>query len=181
MWKKFSPKFSGMYRGKVVDNADSSKLGRIKVQVQPMLYDIAAASLPWAIPAFSVSEGAISGYGSFSVPVVNSYVWVFFEQGDIYQPVYFAEAPDTTRMASDIATNYPNRKVISLVGGIKLVVDKTAVTIRLDHPSGSYITIVQDGTVTVHSAKNVGVDGKVITVQGETVNITGSTAVNINP
>ena len=129
-------KFTGMYRGKVLSNSDSDQLGRIKVEVYPMLIGVATArshdgvdgiatvDLPWAIPAMPLSSGAGDGYGSFTVPKVNSFVFIFFEEEDINQPVYFAEAQTKGRgLPASRLTNYPNRKVVETSSGIKIILD----------------------------------------------------------
>lgn len=61
-------------------------------------------------------EGAISGYGSWSVPVQGTHVFLFFEHGNILQPRYFAaspgvptEAPDTNEGFNDPDGNYPEQ------------------------------------------------------------------------
>ena len=125
---KHSNLFTGNYRGEVLDNNDPNKTGRIKVRVYPMMVgeDLTEDCIPWAIPAMPLWNGSSSGQGFLAVPKVGSYVWVFFEQGDIYQPVYFAEAPDPTRGIPTLsAINYPNRKVATSSGGITFVVDDT--------------------------------------------------------
>ena len=53
--------------------------------------------------------------GTFAVPDVGTQVWVFFEAGDIYQPVYFAACPNKLKgQPTEKATNYPNTKVWKL-------------------------------------------------------------------
>ena len=51
----------GFYRGVVVDNADSSKYGRVKVNVFGVFDGIATEHIPWAKPAMPVYRGAGSG------------------------------------------------------------------------------------------------------------------------
>lgn len=95
-------RFYGIYRGKVLDYKDPQGYGRIKVQVYPVFSEIAdPEALPWAVPAFALGQGAgvvdpakpeAEGIGTFVVPRPGTFVFVFFEQGDPYQPVYFAEA-----------------------------------------------------------------------------------------
>jgi len=134
-------KFYGTYRGIVVDNSDPLHLGRIKVQVIPYFVGIDKDILPWATPKNPLVEGSCggasgygglagsaasgySGYGTFAVPQVNSQVWVFFEAGDLYQPVYDGEAQDAMRgVPIDANTNYPNRKVTKTVCGITTIID----------------------------------------------------------
>ena len=129
-------KFTGMYRAKVLDNLDPEMLGRIRAEIYPMLIGINTAQgldgidgieteqLPWAVPAMPLSSGAGVGVGSFAVPTVGSFVFVFFEEGDINQPVYFAEAQTKTYgLPSSRLTNYPNRKVIETSSGAKIIID----------------------------------------------------------
>ena len=172
-FKKDTLKFFGNYRGKVVSNADSSMLGRIKVEVLGVLDGISAVNLPWAVPAFPIFSGAGSNFGSFAVPEVNSYVWCFFERGDVYQPVYFAEAPDGIHgLPSERTTNYPDRKVWKTPNGITVIVDDADLEIYVNHPSGTSVVIDTNGKITL--------TGGDITISGEAVVIEGTT-VNINP
>lgn len=142
--------FYGNYRGKVVSNADPSSFGRIKVEIFGVFDDIAAADIPWAVPAFPLSSGAGIGYGSFAVPEVDSYVWCFFEKGDLYQPVYFAEAADGVHgLPSERTTNYPSRKVMKTKSGIVIYIDDSSGEIKVDHPSGAYLKIDGSGNITI--------------------------------
>lgn len=131
-------KFTATYRAKVLDNDDSEMLGRIKCEIYPMLIGevsaqdmdgvdgIATALLPWAVPAMSISSGAGDGYGSFAVPKVGSFVFVFFEAGDINQPVYFAEAQTKTLgLPASRVISYPDRKVVETSSGVKIIIDDT--------------------------------------------------------
>jgi len=135
------------------DETVSHTDGRIRVQVFPMMstvkkYDEEQSQyvdievddtiltstvykntdvLPYAIPAPAIGFGAGVDYGVFTVPAIGSYVWVFFEQGDINQPIYFASAPDATRgVPTSSVTNYPNRSIIKTPNGIEIVIDDTS-------------------------------------------------------
>lgn len=149
--QKHSFKYSGFYRGLVLDNADSSQLGRIKVRVFGIFSeDIPTVKLPWAVPATSIFTGAGVGFGNFEVPEINSYVFVFFEGQDIYQPVYFASAPDGVHgLPSERTTNYPFRKIWKTKNQIILIIDDSAKTIKVEHPSGSYISIDINGDIII--------------------------------
>lgn len=205
-------KFLGNYRAKVEDNMDPLKLGRVRARVYPMFSSVEAEFLPWAVPAMALFEGAGVGIGSFCVPAIGTNVWVFFEMGDHNQPVYFAEAPDAIKgLPASIVTNYPNRKVFKTSGGIEIIVDDTALQIRVNHPTGTYILVDTTGKVTVSAVADaavqsltkvdviapiVNIDGKVtinsandtlvqsptkVDVIAPIVNLKGSTEVNINP
>jgi len=136
--KRDSLKFHGFYRGKVLDNDDPDKLGRIKVEVFSVFDGISASDLPWAVPAFPLFVGSGSDFGNFAVPEVNSHVWVFFEGEDYNQPVYFAEAPDGVfGVPPEAATNYPSRRVMKTKSGIVIYIDDLIKEIKIDHPEGA--------------------------------------------
>ena len=129
-------KFTSTYRGKVIDNLDPEKLGQVRVEIYPMLISkttaknldgvdgIETEQLPWAVPAMPLSSGAGDGCGSFMVPGVGSFVFVFFEEGDVNQPVYFAEAQTKQYgLPSSRLTNYPNRRVTETSSGVKIIID----------------------------------------------------------
>ncbi len=137
-------KYPYNYRGKVLDNSDPLKIGRIRCEVYPMLIGVETArqmrasnsrctiegietsALPWAIAATPVFFGAGNGTGVFTVPDVDSMVWVFFEQGNINQPVYFAEAPDGANgLPTNRLTGYPERRVIKSSSGAIIFIDNS--------------------------------------------------------
>jgi len=131
-------KFNSIYRAKVLSNVDPEQLGRIRCEIYPMLIGKSTAKnldgvdgieieqIPWAVPAMSISSGAGDGCGSFAVPGIGSFVFVFFEEGDINQPVYFAEAQTKQYgLPASRLTNYPNRKVVETSSGVKIIIDDT--------------------------------------------------------
>jgi phage baseplate assembly protein gpV len=173
-------KYPGIYVGKVLatDEAESVKMGKIKAEVYPMLVGsdsakaarqqgvqiegIATADLPWATPATPLLAGAGSGFGVFSVPPVGSMVYVFFLNGDIYQPVYFAAAVDAVHgLPASRLTHYPDMTVIRFSSGTEITVDD----------STGDLTIVATGNVTVTSAKSISIQGQSVTIRGDTVAI----------
>jgi len=151
-FKKDVLKFNGNYRGKVVSNTDPKSFGRIKVEIFGIFDNINFADIPWAVPAFPLSSGAGEGFGSFAVPEVDSFVWCFFENGDVYQPVYFAEASDGIHgLPSERTTNYPNTKVLKTKNGITVLInDKLgSEEVKIVHPTGAYIQIDSNGNIEV--------------------------------
>jgi hypothetical protein len=153
-------KVTGIYRGLVLDNNDPQKLGRIKIKAFPMFNAMTAEEVPWAVPAFGLFEGAgvvtpndrtSGGIGMFSIPKVDTYVFLFFEAGDIYQPVYFAEAQDSAQgLPTQRLTNYPNRKVLRTRSGIEVYIDTQINEIKLYHPTGTQFIIDENGKVTIN-------------------------------
>jgi hypothetical protein len=168
-------KYPLMYRGLVEDNLDSSKLGRCKVRAYPMFANMSVDGLPWSVPAQPILSGSGAGFGSFAVPEVGSYVFVFFENGDPYQPVYFAEAPTAgmglpaarkTAVNEGDPEDYPFIKVNRTKNGIQIKIndhydaaaDPAADNrdVRIDHPSGSWVEFYPDGRVTLHTTTAAG-------------------------
>jgi hypothetical protein len=165
--KKFSSDFRGLYRGKVVNNNDPSKYGQIQVRVYPMFADVIPAeltNLPWAKPAFPLGTGSglytpdpddpktWVSYGVFNVPDVDTFVFVFFENGDLYQPVYFAEAPTAEFGLPSLKNeneNYPNVRGFRTKSGNVFFIDDAINHIKLLHATGTYAEVQSDGNVYV--------------------------------
>jgi len=162
-------RYTGFYRGKVIDNADPSQLGRVKILVYGVFTTaMPTAQIPWAVPAAALFAGSGSGFGSFAVPEVDSQLFVFFEGEDFNQPVYFAEAPTGVHgLPTERITNYPNRKVLKTKNGIVFYIDDTSGSqeIKVTHPGGASLTINDSGD---------------ISIAGNNITITGTT-VNVNP
>jgi len=144
-------KFEGFYRGKVLDNDDPSKLGRIKIEIYDVFEGIKSSDLPWAVPAMPVFAGAGGGFGYFAVPEVGSFVWCFFECYDMYQPVYFAEATDGVHgLPSERTANYPSRKVIKTKSGTVIYIDDSTGDVVIDATGGSGDVIIKGTSVSIN-------------------------------
>lgn len=192
---------TGFHRAKVLDNNDPEHRGRIKVEVYPYLVGKVSASalkldgielayLPWATPAFGLFSGAgvgdNGGYGSFCVPEVNSFVFVFFEANDIYSIVYFAEAQTKVHGIPDEAElDYPYTKVWKTKGGISIVINDNPDDeyLQITHPSGTTVLISDAGNVTITSVNDVAItaENDIEISAGGDINITSGGNVNINP
>ena len=74
---------SNFYRAKVVSLEDPLNLNRIKIHIFGMTEDIlekSPESLPWCELQFT------AGFSTY--PVVDDIIWLFFEGGDIFRPIY---------------------------------------------------------------------------------------------
>jgi uncharacterized protein involved in type VI secretion and phage assembly len=74
--------FYGKYRGKVTDNKDPRKLGRVQVNCPAVLGDGISS---WAMPC---SPYAGKDVGFFALPPVGANVWVEFEGGNSNYPIW---------------------------------------------------------------------------------------------
>jgi len=87
----------GMYRAKVVDNKDAGKFGRVLVWIPDLMPLIEEDTGLWARPANNPVGGrnerddpSQNYMGTSYIPRKGSWVWVFFEAGNINRPYYFA-------------------------------------------------------------------------------------------
>lgn len=186
-------KYTGIYRGKVLDNSDSEKLGRIKVEVVGIFSGITSAYLPWAVPGLPLFCGAGSGFGWFGVPAVGSWVWCFFEEGDYQQPVYFSEAPDGIH-GFPTDDGYPDSRGFVTPGGHSFVLDDNG-DITIVHSGGAKATLsptsaklsMGDSSVEVEAADVVvtGGTGKMIVTPAVTgvgyLNIDAAGILHVSP
>lgn len=181
-----SLRYNGMYRGLVVDTADPYQLGRIRVKAFPMFVGIETEQLPWATPAMPLFTGAGPGFSAFAVPHLQTFVFIFFENGDPYQPVYFAEAQTGTHGLPLFAYDgYPFSKVLqSKEGIICQILDKDGEEkVLVIHPKGSYFYMDKDGNVTMYAYKAANVvaetDNVNVVSMAKDVNIGAKKNVNI--
>lgn len=96
-------RFFGKYRGRVSDNDDPLKVGRIRAKVPDVYGDEESG---WALPCLPL---AAAGSVIYAVPPVDAWVWVEFEYGDPDKPIYtgcFFPA-DPTAVAASVAQLLP--------------------------------------------------------------------------
>lgn len=85
----------GFHRAKVVDNIDEKKVGRVLVWIPDVMSFIPDTQGVWARPANNPiggrnEEDGNSYIGTSYIPRVGSWVWIFFEAGNVNRPYYFA-------------------------------------------------------------------------------------------
>ena len=134
-------KFIGKYRGKVENNGDSQKIGRVQVSVPSVL---GAGNLSWAMPCVPYAG---PGVGFFAIPPVGANVWVEFEDGDQDYPIWAGcfwnegDAPegsgsaDTKLLKTDVGTITINDALgsggitIETTSGMKIVLGSGGIEI----------------------------------------------------
>jgi len=148
------------------------------MKTKTALEGIPTDELPWAEPAYGLVEGSISQYGCWAVPLQGSHVFLFFENGHILQPRFFATVPgivttlpDTSKGFNDPdgvypdktgvdlhpgAGTYPHNIVLFVHGGHIIEVDSTPDDTRLHvrHVSGTDFLIDHDGNITIEGVAN---------------------------
>lgn len=91
LWEKFP----GVYRALVVETNDPLNMNRVRFKC-PDLHDfnLPASDLPWAVPAFDLGGKRA---GRFTTPVIGDWVFITFERGHPYGPVWIGFANPTRR------------------------------------------------------------------------------------
>lgn len=143
-------KIYGNRRGEVIDNKDPLNAGRCKIYVFGLYDGVQIDSIPWALYS-DPFMGGNSDVGGMFIPDEGDHVWVFFEEGDPEQPVYFAGAPamnDGPQEAKS-SSGYPSNRVFKTKSGHTLEFDDTDgdTRIRIAHKSGSQKIWTEDGDV----------------------------------
>lgn len=112
----------GNWRAQVVDNKDTQKFGRVLVWIPDLMPEVSKKEGMWARPANNPLGGrnmeADSDHhymGTSYIPKKGSWVFVFFEGGNINLPYYFGalELENTTVLPENqVGSNYENKWVL---------------------------------------------------------------------
>jgi uncharacterized protein involved in type VI secretion and phage assembly len=170
--------FYGRYRGRVNDNVDPLRRGRLLVEVPDVL------GRDPCIWAESANPLAGEGMGLFVLPQVDDGVWVEFEHGDPERAVWTgswrgsqAEIPAPAQAAPQgaappIVLQTPDKNTIVLSDAPGPAGKNAGILIKCDK-SGAFIAVDEKG-ITIDNGR-----GTKITLQGTTIDIKGA-RVNIN-
>jgi hypothetical protein len=99
--------FTKTYIGIVIDNKDPQQFGRCKIRVHGIHDEFTPEDLPWSIPEFPLN---FTTKGSFMVPEIGTTVYVKFDDGDLYEPIYFGKLLDREHLdyEADHTEDYPD-------------------------------------------------------------------------
>lgn len=154
-----------LFVGTVEANNDPLKLERVKVRVDQLHKGTPVDGLPWAIPVRGRSQGMNGTCGTFGVPVVGSRVYIYFQNGDPYFPIYEGSVVDSSTKLLLAETNYPNRWGFVDSRNNHFYSDTQTGDVEFKHYSGTTIHIYPDGAVDVITKGNL------------SANVTGTTTV----
>lgn len=142
------------YTGKVMNNDDPLKLGRVRVRVVEFYgtaEEIPDTDLPWINQEPSSSVGGNSGTASFSVPEINSVVQVEFPTSDPNFGYYKGGCNSLDIRNSFFDEDYPNSYGFIDSQNNSFKINKIKNTIEVKHHTGTKITINTDGSISVFS------------------------------
>ncbi len=139
------------YFGKVVVNEDPERIGRCKVRVLGVFDEISDEDLPWSFPAYnSVFAGGDSkGFGSLSIPKIDTVVRIRFENGDQYTPVYWSIPIANDAMRAELDESYLNSHVVVYDEDEDMKILYSPSFGLKFHMKGSHITINPDRSITI--------------------------------
>lgn len=193
-------KFREVWTGKVVDNNDPFRMGRVKIKIFGRYDGIDDTAIPWAMPECAYLG---SSTANLVIPTMDSVVRGYFENGDPYKPIYTgmitqmnpAEEADRAfaglsnpgdTILSD-ATNdldYPNVMVLGKTDdGEAVTLNRVNGQIKITHRSGLKIQIDPDGSITVEQSMSKKINNPTpakmdVTIEGDT-NLTANGDVNL--
>lgn len=142
----------GTHRGKVLENADPLRCGRLKVQVTAAYGKQAAQVLPWAWPKYGAP-------GTFYVPKIGESVYIEFlctdGEPDPAHPVWTGTWGAIHEVPPEVAADSPENAqyyhIQKTPGGHRMVIcDKPGEeTISIQHKAGGSILFDSDGSVQI--------------------------------
>jgi hypothetical protein len=103
VWRKFFEhrtrtlweRFPGYYRALVVETNDPLDMMRVRFKSPDLHdFDLPAQDCPWAVPAHDLGGKRA---GRFSHPCIGDWVWITFERGHPYGPIWTGFATPTRR------------------------------------------------------------------------------------
>jgi uncharacterized protein involved in type VI secretion and phage assembly len=145
--------YYGKYRGKVENNVDPQRLGRIQVSCPSVLGD---GPISWARPS---APYAGSGVGFLAIPPIGANVWVEFEAGNTELPIWSGCFWEDSELPSEMGM------------AEKKVFKTDAATLTLSDLPGP------TGGVTIETK-----DGKKITMNAQSIEITdGKWSIKLTP
>ena len=139
--------YSGKYIGVVLDNNDPLQFGRCKIRVHGLHDDILTDYLPWAMPEFSL---AFSIKGSFMVPEIGTMIYVEFDNGDLYMPIYGTKVIDRMNLnfSADALEDYPDSVILyESKNGDYYKINRNRGELSIKSGSGVFLKWSQNGDI----------------------------------
>ncbi|MFI6644012.1 phage baseplate assembly protein V [Streptomyces sp. NPDC050504] len=171
----------GKYRGRVVDNADPKRLGRLKLTVPDVFGPDVVTG--WASPC--VPYGGAKGRGLFFVPENGSGAWVEFEQGDTDCPLwvgtYWCAPGDESQVPRTVDAEGADGDAVQSPPTAKLLRTGAGHVIQLEDARGRESLILREGArghrivldqdgITVTDAR-----GNTVALRGDGIRLTDAT------
>lgn len=169
-------KYEGRWEGKVINNNDPEKLGRVQIQIFNFYDDLPKDGIPWAIPDILFIG---SKAGNFIVPENGTLVSGYFDQGDIHKPIYDKlsfnkESIDSG--AADQNEDYPHKMIIFQTDqGDYMTLNRKTGEMTLFHRTGASLIFKGNGEIQIDTGVDEeGNNGDLV------INVNGNCKINSN-
>ena len=173
-----NPKWDNIYTGKVVNVDDPDKLGRVTIRVFGVYGDeIKDKDLPWATPDQTFVG---SKMGNFIVPPKGALVRIYFDNNDIYLPIYTSKAIDKNNLSSKRLTNYPKNMILFETDeGDSLELNRQTKNLLFTHNSGVTIEIKKNKNFMISQGGPTGASIEMASNKAITIDQGGPTGASI--
>lgn len=135
----------GKYRGKVVDNDDPMRLGRLKMTVPDVFGPDVVTG--WATPC--LPYGGAADQGTLFVPDNKAGVWVEFEQGDTDCPLwvgtYWSRPGDESQVPHPVDAEGADADAVQSPPTAKLIKTRAGHVLQLEDAEGQESVLVREG------------------------------------
>src|SRR5262245_32922792 len=155
MMERMEGCFFGKYRGLVTDNQDPTGCGQLKVIVPAVMGEEEI----WARPCVPYAG---NNMGLYAIPEPETGVWVEFEAGDPFYPIwvgcFWADGQAPKNEGGKEAS--PPLKIIRSQKGLMITLDDEKQTITMSDKDGANLITIQvkQGQVTVKGSQKVVVE-----------------------
>ena len=170
-----SKRFDERWTGKVVDNKDSLKFGRVKVRIFGIHDNVAEEALPWAMSEQSYLG---SSTANLIVPEIGSVIRGYFENDDPMKPIYNSiisskanlsenlketflgkTPPGEAIMDEAVNSDYPNTMVLMKTDqGEGVLLNRKTGLMKITHRSGLKIRIDPNGSIFIEQSQTKKID-----------------------
>lgn len=149
--------YYGVYRAKVINNADPDNLGRLIVHCEQVHGD----SYP---PVWSWPEApyAGNGYGFWAIPDIGDYVYVRFDHGRSEKAIWHGGWWGDGDTSADMTLD---KLVVTVKEGMKVVIDRSNMSVLVSQGDGNTVLLTPDvvrvnhGTAIEFVAPNIKMTG----------------------
>jgi hypothetical protein len=182
------------WTGKVVDNNDALKLGRVRVRIFSYYDDVPEEALPWSIPEVTYLGASTA---NLVVPPIDSVIRGYFENGDLMKPIYTGiisvdnpveaaaesfigkRSPGDSILDDAVNSDYPNTMVLLKTDeGEGVTLNRKTGLMKINHRSGIKIQIDPNGSISFEQSLSKKIDNEEAAKM--TVSLEGNFDLNAN-